>query len=157
MIIKTSRLIIKRVRSQEAASLTPLLRYQSLFRRAGLVSFGKVELNSLQLLCHSECVLQIKTRDKQQLLGIIILLHVYGENGEVFPKKYEIGYLLTPPAQHCGYMIEALSAVCQELDKYNVKLVAETKKNNESSKWVLKRCGFIQIAIKAGMIECWER
>lgn len=157
MIVKTSRLIIKRVRSQEAASLTPLLKYQSLFRRAGLVSFGKVDLNSLRLLCRSECVLQIKTRDKQQLLGLIILLRVYGKNGEVFPKKYEIGYLLTPPAQHGGYMTEALSAVCQELDKYSVKLVAEVKKNNESSKRVLKRCGFIQIATKAGMTEYWER
>ncbi|MBB1063352.1 GNAT family N-acetyltransferase [Limosilactobacillus fastidiosus] len=157
MVIKTNRLIIKRIHPQEVASIAPLLKYQSLFRQAGLISIGEVDLTSLQLLCHSECVLQIKTRNEQQLLGLITLLHTYGESGKVFFKRYELGYLLIPLAQHCGYMTEAINAVCQELDKYSIKLVAETKKNNKSSKQVLKRCGFIPMAMKTGISEYWER
>lgn len=65
MKIKTKRLIVERVRQQNIIELTPLLKYQSLFQQAGLVTVGKVDLVTLGMLAQTECVLQIRERGER--------------------------------------------------------------------------------------------
>ncbi|WP_314737805.1 hypothetical protein [Limosilactobacillus urinaemulieris] len=67
MEIKTKRLIIERVRQQKITELTPLLKYQSLFQQAGLVTAGKVDLDTLGMLAQTECLLQIREKEKASI------------------------------------------------------------------------------------------
>ena len=157
MKIKTKRLIVERVHRQNVIELTPLLKYQSLFQQAGLVTVGKVDLVTLGMLAQTECVLQIRERGEQGLLGLIILLHSYDKTGAILPKQYEVGYLLLPRKQHQGYMTEALSAVCDQLNRSQITVTAEVRSDNASSIGVLSRCNFIRITINPGMIELWKR
>lgn len=156
MEIKTKRLIIERVRQQNITELTPLLKYQSLFQQAGLVTAGKVDLDTLGMLAQTECLLQIRERRKRVLLGLIILLHSYDKTGVILSGQYEIGYLLLPQKQHQGYMTEGVNAVCNQLSHSQIVVTAEVKGNNTSSIGVLKRCNFIRIATTSGMIELWK-
>lgn len=86
MKIKTKRLIVERVHRQNVIELTPLLKYQSLFQQAGLVTVGKVDLVTLGMLAQTECVLQIRERGEQGLLGLIILLHSYDKTGAILTR-----------------------------------------------------------------------
>lgn len=156
MAIKTLRLLIKRVQPRDVVQLTPLLEYQSLFRRGGLVTNGQIDLNTLQFLAQSDCLLQIEKKN-HKLIGLIFLLHVYGDTGEVLLKHYELGYLLIPQAQHYGYMTEALSSVCRKLQQNHIGLVAEVRKDNKPSKRVLQRCGFTRTGSDSSeLIERWQ-
>ncbi len=157
MKIKTKRLIVERVRQQNIIELTPLLKYQSLFQQAGLVTVGKVDLVTLGMLAQTECVLQIRERGERGLLGLIILLHSYDKTGAILPKQYEVGYLLLPQKQHQGYMTEALSAVCDQLSRSQITVTAEVRSDNTSSIGVLSRCNFIRTTINPEMIELWKR
>ena len=157
MKIKTRRLIVERVHRQNVIELTPLLKYQSLFQQAGLVTVGKVDLVTLGMLAQTECVLQIRERGEQGLLGLIILLHSYDKTGAILPKQYEVGYLLLSRKQHEGHMTEALSAVCDQLNRPQITVTAEVRSDNASSIGVLSRCNFIRITINPGMIELWKR
>lgn len=157
MEIKTKRLSIERVRQQNITELTPLLKYQSLFQQAGLVTVGKVDLVTLRMLAQTECLLQIRERSRQRLLGLIILLHSYDKTGFTLTGQYEVGYLLLPQEQHQGYMTEGLNAVCNRLSHSQITVIAEVKGNNSSSIGVLKRCNFIRTTTTPGMIELWKR
>ncbi|WP_431814747.1 GNAT family N-acetyltransferase [Limosilactobacillus portuensis] len=157
MEIKTKRLSIERVRQQNITELTPLLKYQSLFQQAGLVTVGKVDLVSLRMLAQTECLLQIRERSRQRLLGLIVLLHSYDKTGVALVGQYEVGYLLLPQEQHQGYMTEGLNAVCNQLRHSQITVIAEVKGDNSSSIGVLKRCNFIRTTTTSGMIELWKR
>lgn len=64
---------------------------------------------------------------------------VPNENGEI-----EIGYGITKPFEHKGYMTECVQAMCTwGLNQKNIKsIIAETECDNIPSQNVLKRCSF---------------
>ena len=50
MAVETERLIIKRVNDNNIGELKPLMEYQELFQRAGLVTMGMVDERTLLVL-----------------------------------------------------------------------------------------------------------
>lgn len=63
-------------------------------------------------------------------------------------REVEIGYGLGKAFEHCGYMTEAVEALCAwALAQKGVECVtAETECGNLASRRVLQRCGFCQYA-----------
>ena len=63
-----------------------------------------------------------------------------GDQGQV-----EIGYGLGKEFEHCGYMTEAVAAMCDwALSQQGVQhVIAETEAENLASQRILQRCGFI--------------
>lgn len=153
--MRTRRLIIERVRQHNVTGLKPLLKYQSLFHRAGIVTIGKVDLVTLNVLAQTEKLLQIREKGQGTPIGLIVLLHSYGETGNILANQYEVGYLLLPQEQHQGYMTEALDAICGELTRFHIKVVAEVERSNVSSMRVLKRCNFVRVT-RGRVIERWQ-
>lgn len=156
MAVETERLIIKRVNGHDVEELKPLLKYQELFQKAGLLMMGAVDEQTLLVLARNEIILMLKEKDTGEALGIIVLLNMYGPTGMKESRKYEVGYLLIPSAQHHGYMIEALDTTCGELNKRQISVVAEVDKGNLPSQQVLKRCGF-KLTAKQGDLLKWQR
>lgn len=156
MEIKTERLIIKRVREDNLKSLKPLIKYQSLFRDTGLTTNGIVNLTTLDLLAKGECLLEVIEESTNRVVGLLFLLTMYDENGQRIKKKYELGYLLAPPAQGKGLMTEAVRAVCEELRMREVIVIAETEKDNQKSKNVLEHSGFYQVTGENHNIDYWQ-
>lgn len=156
MAVETERLIIKRINGHGVEELKPLLKYQELFQKAGLLTMGAVDEQTLLVLARNEIILMLKEKDTGEALGIIVLLNMYGPTGMKESRKYEVGYLLIPSAQHHGYMREALDATCGELNKRQISVVAEVDKGNLPSQQVLKRCGF-KLTAKQGDLLKWQR
>lgn len=156
MAVETERLIIKRVDENNIGELKHLMEYQILFQHAGLVTMGAVDEQTLLVLARNEIILMLKKKDTEETLGIIALLSMYDPTGMKESRKYEVGYLLIPSAQHHGYMSEALNATCGELNKRQISIVAEVDRGNLSSQQVLKRCGF-KLAAKQGDFLKWQR
>lgn len=158
MEIKTKRLTIERIRRQNVNKLSPLLKYQSLFQQAGMVTSGIVDIPTLRLLAQTECVLLLREQRQGTVVGLIVLLHSYDETGKTIAKQYEVGYLLLPQAQHQGYMTEALNVVCDRLEQSQIKVIAEVAKCNFHSIGVLKRCEFTLVTTNTSKtIEQWRR
>jgi Acetyltransferases, including N-acetylases of ribosomal proteins len=73
------------------------------------------------------------------IVGAADFKDIPDENGEV-----EIGYGLGKAFEHCGYMTEAVAAMCGwALAQDGIShVIAETDADNPASQNILKRCGF---------------
>lgn len=79
-----------------------------------------------------------------ELIGAILLFERIGQSGQASEQHAEISYFLAPSAWHCGYMVEALMALIEELQQRQVikTIVAEAFSDNQASINLLKRLGF---------------
>lgn len=73
------------------------------------------------------------------VIGSVVFKDGPNKNGEI-----EIGYGLGKNFEHCGYMTEAVKAMCDWALEQPVisHVIAETDIDNPASQNILKRCGF---------------
>ena len=86
------------INQQNAQLLLPLLREPALLSAAGLTFSPTMGMLGMQLLATHEHLFAITCH--QQTVGILLLGHQYGQEGEVQPNQWTIGYAVLPQFQN---------------------------------------------------------
>lgn len=150
-MIKTKRLLIKQLNSNDAGQVTRLLADPVLVARAGL-TFSTQPVNRLEigLLLKSARFWGIfSRRQAQKLLGLLMI----DDTAHGLPANQELGYLLRRANWNQGLMTEAVAGLVGTLEE---PLSAITAQDNVASQLVLSRNDFKRVATAdEKIIWCW--
>lgn len=143
------------INQQNAQLLSPLLRDPTLLLAAGLKLSPDMGLLGVQLLAAHEHLFAIVVH--QQTMGILLLGHQYGFEGEILPDQWEIGYAVLPQFQNQGIATAAVRQVIAKLagSRQIVTITAEIKEENRASQAVVRHAGFSLRACQNG-IQHWQ-
>lgn len=143
------------INQQNAELLSPLLRDPTLLLAAGLKFSPAVGLLGIQLLAANEHLFAISIH--QQTVGILLLGHQYGQEGEILPDQWEIGYAVLPEFQNRGIATAAVRQVIAKLAgrRQTVTITAKIKEDNRASQAVVRHAGFSLRSCHNG-IQHWQ-
>lgn len=143
------------INQQNAQLLSPLLRDPALLLAAGLKLSPAMGLLGVQLLAAHEHLFVIVVH--QQTAGTLLLGHQYGQEGEILPDQWEIGYAVLPEFQNQGIATAAVRQVIAKLvgRHQTVTITAEIKEGNRASQAVVRHAGFSLRACHNG-IQRWQ-
>lgn len=139
-MIKTKRLLIRKISNDNDGQVTHLLADQTLLDGAHLVfSTRPVTSIEVNLLLHSVHFAGIYRRTRpQELIGLIMLDRASAD----LPAEVELGYLLQQKSWGQGFMTEAIAGL---VAAYPHTLAAVTDNDNYRSQHILQENGFIQV------------
>ncbi|KRL28068.1 hypothetical protein FD27_GL000342 [Limosilactobacillus frumenti DSM 13145] len=140
---------------QNTQLLSPLLQDPALLLAAGLTYSPTMGLLGIQLIAAREHLFAITFHE--QTVGILLLGHQYGQEGEILPKQWEVGYAVLPQFQNQGIASAAVQQVIAQLTRqHRISIItADIKTDNGPSQAVVRHCGFSLIASRNG-IQRWQ-
>lgn len=150
-MIKTKRLLIRKISNDNDGQVAHLLADQTLLDQAHL-SFSTKPVTSIEinLLLHSVHLAGIYLRTQpHQLVGLVML----DRAADDMPANVELGYLLQQESWGQGIMTEAIAGV---VATYHHPLVAVTTVGNYRSQRVLQKNGFTQVGQRVGQL-IWQK
>lgn len=150
-MIKTKRLLIRKISNDNDGQVAHLLANQTLLDRAHLYfSTSPVTSIEINLLLNSVHLAGIYLQTQPyQLVGLIMFERAAGD----LPAGIELGYLLQQEKWGQGIMTEAIAGV---VTAYHHPLVAVTDIDNYQSQHVLQKNGFIQVRQRVQQL-IWQR
>lgn len=150
-MIKTNRLLIRKISNDNDGQVARLLADQTLLDRAHLYfSTSPVTSIEVNLLLHSAHLAGIYLRAQpHQLVGLVMLDRAASD----LPADVKLGYLLQQKSWGQGIMTEAVAGV---VAVYHRPLVAVTDVDNYRSQHVLQKNGFIQVGQRIQQL-IWQK
>lgn len=149
-MIKTKRLLIRKILNDNDGQVAHLLANQTLLEQAHLSFSTKpvtsIEINLLLRSVHFAGVYQ--RTQPQKLIGLIMM-----DRAIDLPAEVELGYLLQQESWGQGIMTEAIAGL---VNNCHYSLAAVTDADNYRSQHILRESGFTQVSQRAQQL-IWQR